>query len=83
MKAIPVSQGGLDAIWTGTEFAPVFARTMQPALAVVFVAVGLVYAGKYLVTRGDVRREAVYAAVSSAALGLGAVTGVQALGLSL
>ncbi|KAJ1822948.1 hypothetical protein LPJ75_000155 [Coemansia sp. RSA 2598] len=70
-------------MWTGTRFSPVFSRQIQPALAVTFVTVGLVYAGKFLVTQKDINKEAMYAVISSAALGLGAVLGIQALGLYL
>ncbi|KAJ1946381.1 hypothetical protein GGF37_001203 [Kickxella alabastrina] len=77
------TQDEVDALWAGEAFAPVFARSVQPALAVLCMTVGLVYAAKYAVTRRDAGREALYAAVASAALGLGAVVGVQALGLYL
>ncbi|KAJ2416933.1 hypothetical protein GGF41_005439 [Coemansia sp. RSA 2531] len=56
---------------------------MHPMLALVFASVGLVYAGKFAVTRADFKREVLFAGVASAALGLAAVLGVQALGLYL
>ncbi|KAJ2019554.1 hypothetical protein GGI01_000793 [Coemansia sp. RSA 376] len=73
----------IDALWAGTPFAPVFSPNMHPMLALVFASVGLVYAGKFAVTRADFKREVLFAGVASAALGLAAVLGVQALGLYL
>ncbi|KAJ2017024.1 hypothetical protein IWW39_004901 [Coemansia spiralis] len=56
---------------------------MHPVLALVFASVGLVYAGKFAVTRADLKREVMFAGVASAALGLAVVLGIQALGLYL
>ncbi|KAJ2537636.1 hypothetical protein EV175_006661 [Coemansia sp. RSA 1933] len=73
----------MDALWTGTAFKPMFDARLHPALSLVFAAVGLVHAGRFIVTRGDFQKEVVFAAVSSCALGLAVVLGAQALGLYL
>ncbi|KAJ2021311.1 hypothetical protein IWW57_004913 [Coemansia sp. S610] len=73
----------IDALWVGAPFAPVFSPNMHPVLALVFASVGLVYAGKFAVTRADLKREVMFAGVASAALGLAVVLGIQALGLYL
>ncbi|KAJ2740358.1 hypothetical protein GGI20_005851 [Coemansia sp. BCRC 34301] len=73
----------IDALWVGTPFAPVFSPSMHPVLAFACGSVGLVYAGKFAVTHADLKREVLYAGVASAALGLAAILGVQALGLYL
>ncbi|KAI8323223.1 hypothetical protein GQ54DRAFT_258570 [Martensiomyces pterosporus] len=74
---------GIEALWAGTPFKPVFEQKMHPVLALVFASVGLVYAGKFSVTRRDLSREILFAVISSVALGLATVLGVQALGLYL
>ncbi|KAJ1665219.1 hypothetical protein EV178_003399 [Coemansia sp. RSA 1646] len=73
----------LDALWVGTPFKPMFDPRMHPALSLAFATVGLVYAGKFIVTRKDFQKEVLFAAVSSGTLGLAAVLGAQALGLYL
>ncbi|KAJ1829890.1 hypothetical protein LPJ63_004564 [Coemansia sp. RSA 2711] len=73
----------IDTLWVGAPFKPVFDPALHPALTLLFAAVGLVYAGKFTVTRGDLTKEAMFAAISSAALGLATVIGAQAFGLYL
>ncbi|KAJ2079485.1 hypothetical protein H4R24_003753 [Coemansia sp. RSA 988] len=73
----------IDELWVGAPFRPVFDQALNPALALLFAAAGLVYAGKFTVTRGDLRREATFAAIASLALGLAVVLGAQACGLYL
>ncbi|KAJ2450589.1 hypothetical protein EV183_004190 [Coemansia sp. RSA 2336] len=69
--------------WVGEPFKPIFDPALHPTLAVLFAAIGLVYAGKFVVTRGNLSNEAQYAAVASAALGLATIVGAQACGLFL
>ncbi|KAJ1861487.1 hypothetical protein LPJ78_005304 [Coemansia sp. RSA 989] len=65
---------GTDNVeWAGEFFKPIFDPVLHPALAVLFAAMGLVYAGKFVVTRGNLNNEAQYAAVASAALGLATI----------
>ncbi|KAI9500956.1 hypothetical protein BX070DRAFT_229159 [Coemansia spiralis] len=73
----------IDALWVGTPFKPVFDQRMHPVLALLFATIGLIYAGKFTVTRNDLQKEVVFAVVSSAALGFATVLGVQVLGLYL
>ncbi|KAJ2908395.1 hypothetical protein GGI21_002929 [Coemansia aciculifera] len=73
----------IDALWVGTPFAPVFSPHMHPVLAFVFGSVGLAYAGKFAVTRADLKREVLFGGVASVALGLACILGVQSLGLYL
>ncbi|KAJ2782163.1 hypothetical protein H4R18_002428 [Coemansia javaensis] len=73
----------IDALWVGVPFRPVFSPALHPALTAVAAAVGLACAGKFVVTRGDLKREALFAAVASAALGLAVVLGAQTAGLYL
>ncbi|KAJ2609443.1 hypothetical protein H4S08_004048 [Coemansia sp. RSA 1365] len=73
----------IDRLWVGAHFKPVFDPVLHPALALLFSAIGLVYAGKFTVTRGDLGREATFAVISSLALGLAVVMGAQACGLYL
>ncbi|KAJ2683680.1 hypothetical protein H4R19_006972, partial [Coemansia spiralis] len=54
-----------------------------PALALLFAAMGLGCAAKFTVTRNDLKREALFALVASAALGLAVVLGAQVCGLYL
>ncbi|KAJ2516557.1 hypothetical protein H4217_004506 [Coemansia sp. RSA 1939] len=78
-----MSNAELDELWVGTAFKPLFDTRMHPALSLAFGAVGLVYAGKFIVTRSDLQKEVLYAAVSSGTLGLAVVLGAQAMGLYL
>ncbi|KAJ1951463.1 hypothetical protein EC988_004039 [Linderina pennispora] len=71
----------IDELWVGEPFAPVFDRNMHATLALLFAAVGLVYAGKFSITKKDLAKETLFAAVSSVTLGLAAVLTAQACGL--
>ncbi|KAJ1730280.1 hypothetical protein LPJ61_003098 [Coemansia biformis] len=73
----------IDALWKGAPFTPVFNPALHPVLALLLAAIGLMCTGKFLVTRGNLKREALFATIASAALGLAVVLGVQACGLYL